>query len=71
MSRADSVYHVERQVLLTAMDRPSSLADMPLLAKHFASEQHAELWETIQALANDSRPIDPVSIAMPGASGMP
>lgn len=63
MSRADSVFHVERQVLLTAMSRASSLPDMPLMARHFASEQHAALWETIQALEADSKPTDPVSVA--------
>lgn len=62
MSRGESLLHVERQVLHTAMQRGSSLADMPLQAKHFASEQHAELWEIVQALALDAKPTDPVSV---------
>lgn len=63
MSGHDSVYHVERQVLHTAMMRPSSIADMPLLPRHFASEQHSQLWEIIIALDAESRPIDPVSVS--------
>ncbi len=55
--------HVERQVLLTAMMRASSLPDMPLQSRHFASEQHADLWEIIHALAQDAKPFDPVSVA--------
>lgn len=60
---ADALIHVERQVLLTAMMRASSLPDMPLLPKHFAVEQHAELWGLILALSLDGKPFDPVSVA--------
>lgn len=63
MSRDQTLFHVERQVLLTAMSRASSLPDMPLQAKHFASEQHAEIWGVIQTLALDAKPFDPVSVA--------
>ena len=63
MSRDNAMVHVERQVLHTAMQRASSLPDMPLLAKHFANEQHAELWSIIQSLALDSHPFDAVSVA--------
>jgi replicative DNA helicase len=63
MSRDQSLVHVERQVLFTAMQRASSLPDMPLLPKHFANEQHADLWELVQGLAQDAKPFDPVSVA--------
>ncbi|GAB2493165.1 replicative DNA helicase [Pseudoxanthomonas sangjuensis] len=63
MSRAQSLYHVERQVLHTAMVRASSLPDMPLQTKHFANEQHAEIWSVIQSLAQEAKPFDPVSVA--------
>lgn len=62
MSR-DSLLHVERQVLATAMLRASSLPDMPLQAKHFANEQNAEIWGLIQSLALDAKPFDAVSVA--------
>lgn len=62
MSRNDSMIHVERQILLTAMLRASSLPDMLLLPKHFSSEQHADLWEIIHELAQDAKPFDPVSV---------
>lgn len=62
MRRDDSVFHVERHVLHTAMNRPSSLSDMPLVPKHFANEVHAQLWELIQSLSLDSKPIDPVYV---------
>lgn len=62
MSRDNALIHVERQVLFTAMNRASALPDMPLSAKHFANEQHAELWELIQALSLDAKPFDPVSV---------
>lgn len=61
MSRSDFL-HTERIVLLTAMMRPSSLPDLALQPQHFASEQHAVIWETIQALNVDGKPVDPVSI---------
>lgn len=54
--------HVERMVLLTAMSRPSSLIDIPLQAHHFASEAHAAVWEAIQSLSIDGRPIDAVAV---------
>lgn len=63
MSRDNALIHVERQVLHTAMQRASSLPDMPLTAKHFANEQHAELWGLIQSLALDAKPFDAVSVA--------
>lgn len=62
MKREDSVYHVERQVLHTAMQRPSSLAEMPLAPKHFGNEVHAQLWELIQAQSLQNRPVDPVTV---------
>lgn len=63
MSRDNALVHVERQALHTAMQRASSLADMPLLPKHFANEQHAELWGLILELATDAKPFDAVSVA--------
>ncbi len=63
MSREDSIFHVERQVLATAMHRSSSLPDMPLAAKHFANEQHGEIWDVIQALNLDSKPTDAISVS--------
>lgn len=63
MSRGDSLIHVERQILLTAMLRASSLPDMPLLPKHFASEQHADLWELVLELSQDAKPFDAVSVS--------
>lgn len=62
MSRDESVYHVERQLLHTAMNRPSALAEMPLHPKHFGNEIHAQLWELIQAQTLQSRPVDPVAL---------
>lgn len=62
MTRDDSVYHVERQVLHTAMNRPSSLADMPLQPKHFGNEQHAQLWELLQSMVLANKPLDPVTV---------
>ena len=62
MKRDESVYHVERQLLHTAMNRPSSLAEMPLQPKHFGNEIHAQLWELIQAQTLHTRPIDPVAL---------
>lgn len=57
-----SLHHVERQVLHTAMNRPSSLGDMPLSGKHFANEAHADIWGCVQTLMSAGKPIDPVSV---------
>lgn len=62
MSADNSIIHVERQVLHTAMQRASSLQDMPLLPKHFSTEQHADLWQIIQSLDLDAKPFDAVSV---------
>lgn len=59
----DSIFHIERQVLHTAMERPSSLAEMPLLPSHFSAETHATLWEAIQSMSISGVPIDPVSVS--------
>lgn len=63
MSRDNALIHVERQVLHTAMQRESSLPEMLLQPKHFANEQHAELWSVIQSLSLDALPFDAVSVA--------
>lgn len=62
MTRDNSTLHVERLVLHTAMQRPSTLADLPLTTQHFGSEQHAAIWETLQALALDGKPCEAISI---------
>lgn len=54
--------HVERLVLHTAMQRASSLPDLPLAPRHFANEQHAELWEIVLALSGEGKPFDPVTV---------
>lgn len=58
-----AVYHIERQVLHTAMVRPSSIADMPLQQCHFASEAHGQLWELVRAMDQGGKPVDPVTIS--------
>ncbi|TAA11277.1 hypothetical protein EA658_16570 [Pseudoxanthomonas winnipegensis] len=63
MKRDDSVFHVERLVLHTAMNRPSALAEMAVLPKHFGNEVHAQLWDMIQQQSMVNRPIDPVTMA--------
>lgn len=62
MSRFDSMAHVERLVLHTAMHRSSALQDMPLRPEHFANEQHAELWELIERQSQDGLPGDCISL---------
>lgn len=62
MTRDDTMYHVERQLLHTAMLRPSSMYGVALASKHFANETHADLWGLIQALSDSSKPVDPVSV---------
>lgn len=62
MSRSDSVYHVERQVLHTAMNRPSSLPEISLHPKHFGNEVHAQLWGLIQQQSLANEPVDPVAL---------
>lgn len=53
---------MERAVLATAMLRPSSLHDLKLQAKHFADERHGEVWETIQSMSVDGKPIEAVAV---------
>lgn len=59
----EAVYHVERQVLYTALHRPSALAQMALLGHHFGNESHGQLWDLIQSLDTGGVPVDPVSVA--------
>lgn len=47
MSRESSLLLVERQLLHTALLRPSSLIDIPLQADHFTTEAFGELWSYI------------------------
>lgn len=63
MKRDDSVFHVERLVLHTAMNRPSALAQMAVQPKHFGNEVHAQLWDMIQQQSLSNRPVDPVTMA--------
>lgn len=56
--------HTERVALLTAMMRPSSLPELAVQPQHFASEQHAQIWEAIQSLSIDGKPVDPVSVGV-------
>ncbi|WP_315386583.1 DnaB-like helicase C-terminal domain-containing protein [uncultured Stenotrophomonas sp.] len=58
-----AVHQVERQVLHTAMARPSSIVDMPLQPAHFANEGHGQLWELIRSMDAGDKPVDPVTIA--------
>lgn len=53
MSRDDGLILVERQLLRTALVRPSSLVDMPLQARHFTSELYGELWGYVTRLNGD------------------
>lgn len=62
MKRSDSILHVERQVLATAMRRASSLGDIPLLPKHFAAETHGEIWEAIILRAEAGKAGDAIAI---------
>lgn len=55
--------HAERVVLRTAMMQPSALPDLTVQPHHFASEHHAMVWEAVQALSLDGKPIDPVSVS--------
>lgn len=60
---ADAIFHIERQVLHTAMARPSSIAEMPLHPCHFASEAHGQLWELIRSLDGGNVPVEPVTVS--------
>lgn len=65
MTRPDpqnSMVNIERQILYTAMSRPSSLPDMPLRPEHFANEHHGRVWEAITGMSLDGKPIDGVSV---------
>lgn len=57
----ESIFHVERQILRTVMERPSSLEEISLLPHHFAAETHSALWTAIQSMTG--KPVDPVSVA--------
>lgn len=63
MTKPTTILHTERMVLRTAMDRASSLPDLPLQPAHFVSEQHGDVWEAITHLAIDGHPTDGVSVA--------
>lgn len=59
---AESITHVERQVLHTALQQPSSMAEMALAPRHFTSEAHAAVWEALAALSLSGKPIDAVTV---------
>lgn len=58
-----AIHQVERQVLHTAMCRPSSIADMPLQPAHFGNEAHGQLWELIRSMDAGGKPVDAVTIS--------
>lgn len=58
-----AIHQVERQVLHTAMCRPSSIADMPLQSCHFGNEAHGQLWELIRSMDSGGKPVDAVTIS--------
>ncbi|MFQ6309899.1 replicative DNA helicase [Lysobacter capsici] len=57
-----SILHTERAVLHTALNRESSLIDLPLQPQHFASEQHGEVWDTIARQARDAKPTNVIAV---------
>jgi replicative DNA helicase len=61
MSRESSLLLVERQLLHTALVRPSSLVEMPLQSAHFTTEAYGELWGYI-ARENESAEADFVTV---------
>jgi len=58
-----AIQQVERQVLHTAMCRPSSIADMALQPQHFGSEAHGQLWELVRSMDAGGKPVDAVTIS--------
>jgi replicative DNA helicase len=63
MARDNTLIHVERQALFTAMHSPAAFAEMRIESRHFASEAHGLLWQALTAQAVDSKPMDMVSVA--------
>ena len=63
MSAPNSPMYLERAILHTAFQRPSSLVDIALGEHHFASETHAMLWALIQRLTLAGKSVDAVSVA--------
>lgn len=61
MSRESSLLLVERQLLHTALVRPSSLVDMPLQSAHFTTEAYGELWGYI-ARENEGTEADFITV---------
>ena len=61
MSRESSLLLIERQLLHTALLRPSSLVDMPLQSAHFTTEAYGELWGYI-ARENEAAEADFVTV---------
>ena len=66
-----AIHQVERQVLHTAMCRPSSIADMQLQPGHFGNEAHGQLWELIRSMDAGGKPVDAVTMSdVPGLTTM-
>lgn len=58
-----TILDIERALLATLMLRPGDCYRVNVAAECFASEQHGDLYATIQSLSSDAKPIDPVSLA--------
>lgn len=63
MKRDETILDIERIVLAALMLRPADCHRFELCAEHFVSEQHADLFATVQQLHAESKPVDPVSVA--------
>ena len=58
-----TILDIERALLATLMLRPGDCYRVNVAAECFVSEQHGDLYATIQSLSSDAKPIDPVSLA--------
>jgi replicative DNA helicase len=58
-----TIIEIERALLATLMLRPGDCHKVDIHAAYFLSENHADLYAAISALASDSKPTDPVSVA--------
>ena len=58
-----TILEIERTVLASMMLRPGDCHRVNLGAECFMSEQHADIFGTIQSLGAENKPVDPISIA--------
>lgn len=65
MSRSSdaTILEIERTVLCSLMLRPGDCHRVNLSAECFISEHHADLFQAIQTLGAENKPVDPVSVA--------